>query len=146
MLPCPPPTPAAAGTCVDCSFTLSIYAWAAQTGGALGRSRYPADTAAIAVFDDIAARIAPFPIDGATGSWEVAAGLPFAVSHRHYSHLLALYDLGTAGGAPGDVATMGASLDVWWEVTCKGPQAAGRVVGGNYDCGGFTQAAMAAMA
>ena len=72
---------------------------------ALAEAFLPSDSA-LPTYRDIAARLAPFPIDNSTGSIEVAAGLPFAVPHRHYSHLLALYDL----NLPLDNEVMTASL------------------------------------
>jgi hypothetical protein len=128
----------------DCNYHLSIYRWAAQTGLAIAADLAPGDPG-LPLFRDVAARLAPFPVDAATGSYEVAAGLPFAVPHRHYSHLLMMYDLGLVGAAAGEVATMAASLDTWWSVTCSGPQAHGPDYGGDDECRGFTQAAMAAM-
>ena len=124
----------------DCSYDLAILRWAAETALALAAAGDPGDPA-LPTYADIAARLAPLPLDPATGSFEVAAGLPFAVPHRHYSHLLGVYDLGLNEPA----ATMAASLDVWWRVTCAGPQAHGPDYAGNDECRGFTQAAMAAM-
>ena len=69
-----------------------IYRWAAQTALALATEFDPSDPA-LPTYVDITQRLAPYPIDPATGSWEVAVGVPFAVPHRHYSHMLALYDL-----------------------------------------------------
>ena len=111
-----------------------IYRWAAQTALALARLVDPSDPA-LPLYADIVARLAPYPVDAATGSWEVAAGVPFAQPHRHYSHLLAAYDLRTAG----DAGTMAASLDVWWNITCAGPQAHGPDWAGDDECRGFTQ-------
>ena len=124
----------------DCSYHLAILQWAAQTAAAMARALSPADPDII-YWDDIAARIAPLPIDASTGSFEIALDVPFAVPHRHYSHLLALYDLGQADS----VGTMAASLDVWFNITCAGPQAHGPDYNGDDECRGFTQAAMAAM-
>lgn len=122
-------------SCVDCSYDLAILGWAAQTAAALARTRFPGDAAGRAVFDDIVARIAPLPVDPTTGSWQVAVDLPFAVPHRHYSHLLASFDLATSG----DVGAITASVDVWHNITCAAPQAAGGIVNGNDQCRGFTQ-------
>lgn len=127
----------------DCNYQLSIFSWAAQTGLAIALALAP-DDPGLPLFRDVAARLAPFPVDPATGSYAIAAGVPFAVPHRHYSHLLMMYDLGLVGGA-GDVATMAASLDTWWSITCAGPQAHGPDYRGDDECRGFTQAAMAAM-
>jgi hypothetical protein len=139
-----PEYPMPPGSWDDCSYGLAIYRWAAQTGLALASELAPADPG-LPLFRDVAARLAPFPLDGKTGSWEVAAGLPFSVPHRHYSHLLMTYDLSIVGGAPGEAAAMAASLDLWWNITCAGPQAHGPDYQGDDECRGFTQAAMAAM-
>ena len=132
------------GSHSDCNYGLSIYKWAAQTGLAIATELAPNDPG-LPLFRDVAARIAPFPVDPSTGSYEVAQGLPFAVPHRHYSHLLMMYDLNIVGAGANDVATMGASLDTWWNITCRGPQAHGPDFDGDDECRGFTQAAMAAM-
>ena len=128
----------------DCPYGLALLRWAAQTGLAIAEELAPQDPN-ITTFRDLLARLAPFPVDAATGSWEVAAGYPFDHPHRHYSHLLAIYDLGIAGAAPGEVATMAASVDVWQNVTCSGPQAFGPDFDGDGECRGFTQAVMSAM-
>jgi hypothetical protein len=128
----------------DCNFGLSVYKWAAQTGLAIAAELEPDDPNAT-VFRDVLARIAPFPVDAATGSWSVAADLPYAMPHRHYSHLLMMFDLDIVGGNAGDADTMRASLDVFFNVTCAGPQAHGPDWDSDGECRGFTQAALSAM-
>ena len=132
------------GSATDCNYDLSIFRWAAQTARALAQALVPSDPA-LPLYIDIEARLAPFPVDNRTGSFEVAAGLPFAVPHRHYSHLLMMYDLDLLSSANSSVAA--ASLDVWWNITCAGPQALWPdwPASDNVQCRGFTQAAMAAM-
>jgi alpha-L-fucosidase 2 len=129
------------GPSTDCNYDLSIFRWAAGTAEALAAVFDPSDPLR-PTYRDILARLAPYPIDPATGSFMVAKGVPFAVPHRHYSHLLMLYDLGL-GDASDDTAAR--SLDLWWNITCSGPQAHGPDYGGDDECRGFTQAAMAAM-
>lgn len=124
----------------DCSYHLAIFRWAAVTAVALAEAFDPSDSA-LPTFRDIAGRIAPFPIDEATGSIELADGVPFLLPHRHYSHLLAVYDL----KLPVANAVMEASLDLWWNISCSGPQRFGPDFDGDDECRGFTQAAMAAM-
>ena len=128
----------------DCNFGLSVYKWAAQTGSAIAAELAP-DDPNVTVFRDVLARLAPFSVDRATGSWSVAADVPYAMPHRHYSHLLMMHDLGIVGGDAGDVDTMRASLDVFHNVTCAGPQAHGPDWDGDGECRGFTQAALSAM-
>lgn len=124
----------------DCTYVLANYDWAAHTALAIAEALVPTDPA-IPLYRDIIKRLAPFPVDPATNAWEVAAGVPFAVPHRHYSHLLQIYDLRTAN----DTARMTVSLDQWWNITCSGPQAHGPDYQGDDECRGFTQAGMAAM-
>lgn len=131
------------GPSTDCTYVLAIYQWGAQTALAIAEAFDPQDTA-IPVYKNILETLAPFPVDNTTGAWELAVGVPFTQPHRHYSHLLQIYDLRTAGAAPGDVGTMRASLDQWWSVTCAGPQTHGPGTG-DCECRGFTQAGMAFM-
>jgi alpha-L-fucosidase 2 len=126
----------------DCNYGLSILRWAAVTGEAIAAALAPSDPS-LPLFRDVIARIAPFSTDATTGSWSIAAGVPFAKPHRHYSHLLMAYDLGVIG--PADNATLAASLDVWFNLTCAGTQAFGPSFPGGIECRGFTQAAMSAM-
>jgi len=137
-----PEYPMSAAT--DCNYDLSIFRWAAQTGRALAEALAPGD-AGLPLFRDVERRLAPFPVDPATGSFMVAAGVPFAVPHRHYSHLLMMHDLELLSAANASVA--GASLDLWWRVTCAEPQARWPdwPAGADVECRGFTQAAMAQM-
>lgn len=140
-----PEYPMPPGQSNDCSYHLSIYRWAAGVLNATAALYYPSDSRA-ATFQTILARLAPLPVDPATGSIMIAAGVPFAVPHRHYSHLLAIYDLQTYGQSTAEVASAVASLITWWNITCAIPQAAGGVViDGDYDCRGFTQAGMSKM-
>jgi len=124
----------------DCSYDLAIFRWASRTAMALANEAYPEDPL-LPLFTDISTRLAPYPIDPNTGSYEVAAGIPFSVPHRHYSHLLALYDL-YLEDAP---LTLSAGLDLWFNVTCAGPQKNGPDWKGDGECRGFTQAAMSSM-
>ena len=137
----------------DCSYHLAIIRWAAATAAALAQAGGPPGSAALPLYTDLLRRLAPAPVDPATGALEVAAGLPFAQPHRHYSHLLALHDLGQPGASalpagsapPIPTSTLAATLDQWWNITCSGPQAHGPGWLGDHECRGFTQAAMAAM-
>jgi hypothetical protein len=131
------------GTSKDCNYHLSILKWAAETAEAIALEIAPNDPL-LPTFSDIVSRIAPFPTDPATGSWSVAANVPFAVPHRHYSHLLMMYDLGLTRFED-NFTIMEKSLDTWFNITCSGPQAHGPDYNGDDECRGFTQAAMSAM-
>ncbi len=91
--------------------------WAAETALALASAVDPSSPA-LPLFQDVVLRLAPCPVDNTTGSYMIAQGVPFAVPHRHYSHLLSVYDLGTSG-----VDHMAPSVDLWWNITCAAAQA-----------------------
>ena len=71
---------------------------------------------------DILSALDPLVIDPASGALVFAAGLPYAESHRHFSHAMALHPLALLdAGAPSDSATMRATIDLvaaqgtsWW--------------------------------
>ncbi|MFI1864827.1 glycosyl hydrolase family 95 catalytic domain-containing protein [Streptomyces jumonjinensis] len=74
----------------DCNYDLMLLRWGCRT---------LLDSAAeLGVRDPLAprwqevlARLTPYPADA--GGYMIGAGVPFAKSHRHYSHLLAIYPL-----------------------------------------------------
>ena len=128
------------GISSDCNYDLSILRWAAQTAQALALALQP-DDPALPLYVDVQERLAPYPIDAATGSFEVAEGVPFSLPHRLYSHLLMIHDLHDLSSSAKSTV-IAASLDVWFNITCSGPQARGY---GGDECRGVTHAAMAMM-
>jgi alpha-L-fucosidase 2 len=73
----------------DCSYTLSCFRWLATTIIAAD-GRLQAHDPIVADCRDVLARLVPYPVDPATGVM-VGAGIPFAHSHRHWSHLFMIY-------------------------------------------------------
>lgn len=49
---------------------------------------------------EVLAKLTPYPVDG--NGYMIGAGVPFAKSHRHYSHLLAVYPLYEVTGRTAD--------------------------------------------
>jgi len=69
------------------------------------------------------ARLEPLDIDAATGALTIARGVPYAESHRHFSHALALHPLGLVSveGGEAEGKLVDATLDAilahgtdWW--------------------------------
>ena len=79
------PTPAR-----DTNYDLALLRWGCATLLDLDRRLGQRDPMA-PVWRDILERLAPYPV-GADG-YMVGADVPFAVSHRHFSHLLMVYPL-----------------------------------------------------
>ncbi|KAB2352638.1 glycosyl hydrolase family 95 catalytic domain-containing protein [Actinomadura rudentiformis] len=74
----------------DCNYDLALIRWGCQTlletVEALG-ARDPL----VPEWRKILATLADYPVDG--NGYMIGAGVPFAKSHRHYSHLLMIYPL-----------------------------------------------------
>jgi alpha-L-fucosidase 2 len=78
------------GNAPDCNYDLSLIRWGCQT---------LLDSAALLGIDDslaprwreVLATLVDFPVDA--NGFMVGAGVPFAMSHRHYSHMLMVYPL-----------------------------------------------------
>lgn len=95
----------------DCNYDLMLLRWGCRT---------LIDSAAELGVDDplkprwqeVLARLVPYPVD--TNGYMIGAGVPFAKSHRHYSHLLAVYPLYEINGrTPEERALIEKSLDHW---------------------------------
>jgi hypothetical protein len=78
------------GPAPDCNYDLSLIRWGCQT---------LLDAAArLGITDPLAGRwrqvlsdLTPYPVD--TNGFMIGRGVPYAMSHRHYSHLLMIYPL-----------------------------------------------------
>ncbi len=75
----------------DTNYNLGILRWALQTLIAIDRRLGTRDPAA-AAWRETLEKLAPFPVDEKTGLM-IGRGVPLAVSHRHFSHLLLFYPL-----------------------------------------------------
>jgi hypothetical protein len=95
----------------DCNYDLSLIRWGCRT--LLDSARR------LRVTDPLAPRwrqvldtLADYPVD--TNGYMIGAGVPFAKSHRHYSHLLMVYPLYEITGAtPGQRELIERSLKHW---------------------------------
>ncbi|WP_411146600.1 glycosyl hydrolase family 95 catalytic domain-containing protein [Streptomyces sp. x-80] len=74
----------------DCNYDLMLLRWGCATLLDAAATLGVHDPSA-GRWREVLARLAPYPVDG--NGFMIGAGVPFAKSHRHYSHLLAVYPL-----------------------------------------------------
>lgn len=78
------------GNVADCNYDLSLLRWGCQT--LLDSARVlEINDPLIPAWQDVLERLVDYPQDE-TG-WMIGKGMPYATSHRHYSHLLMFYPL-----------------------------------------------------
>jgi alpha-L-fucosidase 2 len=103
----------------DAHYDLALFQWGLRTLLALNSSDPLAPT-----WRDALATLAPFPVN--EHGYMVDAAHGFDVSHRHFSHLFAIYPLhlnawaDADGGSPASRALLLQSLDRWTGLTCTG--------------------------
>jgi len=101
------------------NFDLALLRWLfgalVETAGAAGA---PSDARR---WNEALHRLDPLDRDPATGALTVARGFPYAESHRHFSHAMAIHPLGLLDPEGADSATVRATLDGlatygtdWW--------------------------------
>jgi alpha-L-fucosidase 2 len=98
------------GTAPDCNFDLALVRWSCQTLLAATEILRIDDPLAPA-WRDVLARLTDYPVDG--NGFMVGAGVPFAKSHRHYSHMLAVYPLYLVNVEQGQAGLIDRSLTHW---------------------------------
>ena len=74
----------------DCNIDLSLLRWGCQTLLAI-TEKMKTDDPLVPRWKDTLARLTPYPQD--ENGLRISASVPFATSHRHYSHLLMIYPL-----------------------------------------------------
>lgn len=74
----------------DCNIDLALMRWLGQTLIETA-SKFHLDEPLIPQWQDTLDQLTPYPVDE-TGLM-ISAGVPYAMSHRHYSHLLMMYPL-----------------------------------------------------
>ncbi|WP_348652594.1 glycoside hydrolase family 95-like protein [Streptomyces sp. WMMC500] len=78
------------GGAPDCTYDLALLRWGC-TALLAAAERLGTDDALAPRWRDVLARLADYAVD--ENGYMVGAGVPFARSHRHYSHLLQVYPL-----------------------------------------------------
>ncbi|MEV4314430.1 Tat pathway signal sequence domain protein [Actinocrispum sp. NPDC049592] len=94
------------GTAPDCNYDLALIRWSCRTLLELA----PNDALATK-WRDVLARLADYPTD--SNGFMIGAGVPFAKSHRHYSHMLAVYPLYLVTKENGQEELISRSLNHW---------------------------------
>jgi len=91
----------------DLSLMRFLFSANAEMADALG------DHSAARAWQETLVHLDPLLVDGASSSLMVTAGIPFDQSHRHFSHSMAIYPLGTLNveGTDADRRTINATLD-----------------------------------
>ncbi|WP_455674394.1 glycosyl hydrolase family 95 catalytic domain-containing protein [Phocaeicola sp.] len=79
------------GSAEDCNFDLSLLRWGCQTLLEICE-RLKIDDPLIPRWQSTLAELTPYPVDAADGLL-IGRDVPYTFSHRHYSHLLAIYPL-----------------------------------------------------
>lgn len=80
----------------DCNYDLMLLRWGCRTLLDSARELGVRDPLT-ARWEEVLARLAPYPVD--ENGFMIGAGVPFAMSHRHYSHMLAVYPLYEINGS-----------------------------------------------
>ncbi|MGW6272684.1 glycosyl hydrolase family 95 catalytic domain-containing protein [Streptomyces sp. NPDC055060] len=92
-------SPEYGGNSRDCTYDLMLLTWGCRTlidvADILG-----VDDESAARWREVVGRLTPYPTDA--NGYMIGADIPFAKSHRHYSHLLAVYPLYEVTGRTAD--------------------------------------------
>ncbi|MET7545918.1 glycoside hydrolase family 95-like protein [Streptomyces sp. NPDC005479] len=95
----------------DCNYDLMLLRWGCRTLLDSAEQLGVHDPLT-ARWQEVLAKLAPYPVDA--NGFMIGAGVPFAKSHRHYSHMLAVYPLYELTGAtPDERALIERSLAHW---------------------------------
>ena len=78
------------GNAPDCNYDLSLIRWGCQT--LIDSAKQLGITDSLAPqWQEVLTRLVDYPVDA--NGYMIGAGVPFAKSHRHYSHMLMVYPL-----------------------------------------------------
>ena len=119
----------------DCNFELSQLRWALRRVCELSMELEIPLEAESYWKNLLKSKLVGYPIDPVRG-YKLSAECSFLCPHRHFSHLLMMYDL-ELPDVNSHVAKM--SLDNWYSITCNSSNVF------NEECRGFTQCGMAMM-
>jgi len=99
------------GSAPDCNYDLALLRWACQTLIESAGRLHVTDPLA-ARWKQVLDKLTPYPTDA--NGYMVGAGMPFAMSHRHYSHLMMIYPLYLVNSEqPANRAIIQKSFDHW---------------------------------
>ncbi|MEU3301426.1 Tat pathway signal sequence domain protein [Streptomyces sp. NPDC006678] len=95
----------------DCNYDLMLLRWGCRTLLDSARELGVEDPLS-GRWEEVLAKLVPYPVDA--NGYMIGAGVPFAKSHRHYSHLLAVYPLYEITGRTAEErALIETSLNHW---------------------------------
>ncbi|QFU88132.1 glycoside hydrolase family 95-like protein [Amycolatopsis sp. YIM 10] len=95
----------------DCTYDLALIRWGCKTLLESAATLHIDDPLA-GKWQEVLAKLAPYAVDA--NGYMIGAGVPFAKSHRHYSHLLQIYPLyEITGEQPESRALIEKSLEHW---------------------------------
>lgn len=120
-----PEYPYPKGPTNDTHYDLALFAWGARTLMALD-AEFSIDDPQLPYWTRVTTSLAPYPISQQGHGYNVSLGVGFDVSHRHFSHLFALFPLHNVvyedvdGGSPASRDLFARSLDRWTGLTCSG--------------------------
>lgn len=98
-------------TTEDCNFDLALLRWGCQTLLESAHRLHIQDPLA-ETWENVLRNLTPYPMD--ENGLLIGKDMPYAFSHRHYSHLLAIYPLYLINKEqPGDIETIEKSLAFW---------------------------------
>lgn len=78
------------GSAEDCNYDLALLRWGCQTLSEIAERLHIEDPM-LATWQDLPKLLTPYPMD--ENGFLIGKDTPYAFSHRHYSHLLAIYPL-----------------------------------------------------
>jgi alpha-L-fucosidase 2 len=101
----------------DTNYDLSLYRWGLTTIIGIAQQYYPNDTG-LPLWRDTLKRLTDYPVD--TNGYMIAATVPFATSHRHFSHLMHIFPLATINfTSPSERRLAETSVDHWIGMVCQ---------------------------
>lgn len=99
------------GSAIDCNYDLALLRWGCNTLLETAQ-RLHIDDPMYDMWKEIQTYLAPYPMD--ENGFLIGKDTPYAFSHRHYSHLLAIYPLYLVNpDNEGEAALIRKSLDHW---------------------------------
>ncbi|RSM78985.1 Tat pathway signal sequence domain protein [Kibdelosporangium aridum] len=94
------------GTAPDCNFDLALIRWCCRT-----LLEIKPDDPLAPKWREVLSTLVDYPVDA--NGFMVGTGVPFAKSHRHYSHMLAVYPLYLVSAETGQRELIEKSLKHW---------------------------------
>lgn len=96
----------------DTNYDLALYRWGLETVVHIARDVLHTKDPSLSLWEDSLARLTDYPID--KNGYMIARGVPFNISHRHFSHLFMIWPLNLINWSnQSAVAIAEKSVDHW---------------------------------